>query len=341
MGSLRVAGSTLEEWLDPLPKGLIASYETTSQGPKAGSTAIGLVRWPQLPLIAGRVYRIGLTGALQTTGANVNAHFGVHYQSSGSTITMASSGSAVRNIYRGASSSDTMRAADWWVLFTPPVSNLWSSQILITLRCNTDGQGVWLFGGSSSGWGVSIEDLGIRVARQGELNLAGGTPFETYSNTEPSTPQTSTVTYEASWTRSWRGGGIVSDALHQGNYGGLQRYSMVGFPAQMATDLTGATILKTELYLDNQSWYYNNGGTALIGRSTATSAPSSPQTSGGSAFEVSGWARGSGRWVTAPAGWWSAAHRAITLGEGAGTNLTRYGKFATAPVRMRITYTKG
>lgn len=340
VGSLRVAGTLLEDWLDPLPKGLLARYETTTESPKAGSTSIGLVRWGQLPIVEGRVYRIKLSGSLQTTATTANAHFAVSYKNGGSSITITEN-VLIRNIYRGVSSSDSMRTADWETYWVAPFTNLWSGKILVSMRCNITDHAVWLFGGSGSGWAVSIEDLGVHVAREGELSLAGGVPFEAWTPAEPPTRQTFTTEYTATWTRSWRGGSTVTDSLHHGWYGGYQRYSMAGFPAQMATDLAGATILKTEVYLDNESWYYNNGGTALIGRSTATTAPASPQTSGGSPFAAAGWTRGSGRWVTAPAGWWTASHRAITLGEGAGTNYTNYGKFALAPVKIRHTYTKG
>ena len=101
-----------------------------------------------------------------------------------------------------------------------------------------------------------------------------------------------------------------------------------------------------EMYLRNRSWYWSAGGRARIGHYNSSSLPGSPQTSGGGAFTSSPWKPGAGMWVAIPKGWWPGVAwgtiRGFTLGEGAGTDKTYYGKFSSAlsDIRLRITYTK-
>ncbi|GAA3304826.1 hypothetical protein GCM10020295_56970 [Streptomyces cinereospinus] len=50
--------------------------------------------------------------------------------------------------------------------------------------------------------------------------------------------------------------------------------SLIGFPASLGTDLSGATIQKAEVYLYFDHWYYNGGGKAVIKAHKFTSRPS-------------------------------------------------------------------
>ena len=201
---------------------------------------------------------------------------------------------------------------------------------------------------------VTITDcgpVGATFLAEGQLSGGGGTPPSGGSAPPPTsvTPkQTVTKTYDATWGRTWYGdGGVRTDVgsdLIQG-YWSYQNYSAVGFPAQIATDIAGATVSKIEVYLYAYHWG-EGSGTAYIGVHGAASLPSSFSYSG--VHTAGGWKRGEGRWVTLPSTWYPAfvtgVNKGITLGGGAPASQSVYGKFrgynhAENP-KLRITYTK-
>ena len=88
--------------------------------------------------------------------------------------------------------------------------------------------------------------------------------------------------------------------------------SAIGFPAQIATDLAGASFSYSGIH------------------------------------QAGGWKRAEGRWVTLPATWYPAfitgANKGITLGGGAPSSSSVYGKFRgynhPENPKLRVTYTK-
>lgn len=335
VGDLLVGGERFDAHL---PRGILTAWRGIQNWHTAASSEIGIVQLRET-IVAGRIYRFHFSGGFSGSQVNDLLALRVRVGSVGldtnATVTSPLIGAAYHSTRAGAFHGDLN--AYWMADRSGRVPFLFSFLRLA-------GVGTIQHTAASATPAMAwIEDCGTPTGDgKAGYTLGGGYPHTSAPSEPVNEPETMVRTYNAAWTRSWRGSTIVTDFLHHGYYGGLQRYSMAGFPAQMATDLAGATIQKVEIYLDNQHWWSSAGGTALIGRSTATSAPASPQTSGGAAFAATGWPVGQARWVTAPAGWWSATHRAITLGEGAGTSTTNYGKFANAlsAVKLRVTYTK-
>lgn len=186
--------------------------------------------------------------------------------------------------------------------------------------------------------------------------------FDMGSGTAP--PTTHVKTYSANGSASFQEdgtnrAGFDSGHCFQGYYSSTNgnQYSMITFPyATIQSDLSGATITKTELYLNNLHWYNNSGGTAVVGTHNQTSV------SGNHAYsqvtdninQFSGWAVGQAKWVTLNNSIGNAfknnTAKGIALGKGQtsggtlSTSHTYYGYFAgngqTGEPQLRITYTK-
>jgi hypothetical protein len=189
-----------------------------------------------------------------------------------------------------------------------------------------------------------VEDIGPAVHEGGVYNTGGASVVAT---------QTYTKTYNAIWSRRYGNAGYTDGTVYQGYYSGTwgTQKSMVYFGTQPFTDMgSTAKVSKVEVYLYNNHWYYNGGGTAHIGAFTGTTEPTSFGGSGVN-LTVSSWPVGAGKWVTLPSSWnssWNSAtpYRGITLGAdlGSSTDKTYYGYFAgvgdSHPPQLRITYTK-
>ena len=88
VGSLRVGGDRLEDLLDLAPRGRIAHFRTNISSQKAGDSQLGLVRFSNVPLIAGRLYRFWLSGSM-VASAPTNAAFRIRTKSGGIPLTVA------------------------------------------------------------------------------------------------------------------------------------------------------------------------------------------------------------------------------------------------------------
>lgn len=127
------------------------------------------------------------------------------------------------------------------------------------------------------------------------------------------TSQTYVKTFDATWTQSYRDTNAKrpdwkAGKLCQGRYieepWGIQR-SLCGF-GDIKSQLAGAKILKVELYLCNQHWYYMAGGNAVIGYHNHAYEPDTFSHSVYNALTTSFSARGQARWINMP----------LALGEG-------------------------
>ena len=209
--------------------------------------------------------------------------------------------------------------------------------------------------GATPGY-LIIEDLGplpgfaSEVWSDGRMSNGSGTPVSGNNPGTPSTGKTSyTKTYNASWSRTWRGGTVQSSGeVRQGHSSG-QLQSAIGFPSQVQSDVSGGKITRMEVYLYANHWYYGSGGTAVIGAHGANSLPASFPS--GSATTTATWrSKSGGLWVTLPSSWYeyweSGSSRGITIGNAppATSSNTYYGRFNGYGMRyapqLRITYTK-
>lgn len=169
------------------------------------------------------------------------------------------------------------------------------------------------------------------------------------------TVQTYTKTYPCIGSASYQQGGSMRSGVseaYQGYYSstnGNQRSVLIFDWAQIAADLAGATITKTEIYLNALHWGPDSGGTAIIGTHTYTSVPASnPSTANADLDRVAWSTKTGGKWSTITNaignGLKAGTSKGILLGPGPSTALEYYGYFAgngqTGEPQLRITYTK-
>jgi hypothetical protein len=204
---------------------------------------------------------------------------------------------------------------------------------------------------SETGSRFYVEDVGPDVDYD-SFDLAA----ESGGGAGSGAPQTYTKTYYATWTGSYFGNGSRRNSngdMYQGFYSsnnGNQK-SMIGFNhSQIQSDLAGSTIKKVQLTLKNKHWYYNSGGTAVIGRHNDTAASAPTTFSGtGNINQSSGWPKGGTRTVTLNNGIAEALRddsaEGIIIGPGPSTNKIYYGYFqggasSSSRPKLTITFTK-
>ncbi|MFE6639481.1 hypothetical protein ACFVFT_38040 [Streptomyces tendae] len=184
-----------------------------------------------------------------------------------------------------------------------------------------------------------IEDAGPHVVETGGYNDGGGT-------TAP-TPQKYTKYYNASWSGTYSRrssyNSFYGNTCMQGYYSSTNgtMASLIGFPSSLGSDLSGAVIIKAEVYLYFDHWYANAGGKAVIKAHSHSSRPSS--FSSDSEAKTVNWARNEGKWVDITSVFDSSKWRGIALDPNS-TSSTYYGRARgygqTNPPRLKVTYTK-
>jgi hypothetical protein len=188
-----------------------------------------------------------------------------------------------------------------------------------------------------------IEDIGLAI-EYGDYNLGTGvSPIQTY-----------TKTYAANGSASFQSDGDnrgISEC-YQGYYSGTNgnQFSMITFPyATIQSDLSGATITKTELYLNNNHFFSNSGGTAIIGTHNQTSASGNHSSSQvNDNLDTESFTYGQAKWFTVTNTIGNAfknnTAKGIALGPAPSNSQSYYGFFAgngqSGEPQLRITYQK-
>lgn len=347
---LYIAGNSITENLDLLPRGILALTTSTSDTiatTDAGTAgAVCFNRIIVSDMDATRQYEVAYNnhfdvGTSQPTYIGVSVYWAWNRKAT----TTDNDGILFSQQWGGRSTSSTDMAVSGLHAFnnTSPLGDMHLGFYVTSSVAGVRSEGeaynrVWL---KDIGPIPSYDNFVPEASGGGG---GGSTPVQTY-----------TKTYTSTWTRSYQGDGslrISNGDIYQGYYSstnGNQR-SLIGFDDdQIRSDLSGATITKVEVRLDNTHFYNNSGGTAVLGTHDYGSAPSSWS---GSRVNESrqnfSWAKGALKWVTVSNSFGtdlkSGAATGIALGPGDSTSLTYYGYFVgqngTYKPQVRITYTK-
>ncbi|WP_406730756.1 hypothetical protein [Streptomyces sp. NBC_01794] len=334
-GDLTVGGDTVTTLFDRQPRGLVAvDYQVTSVA--ASTTDFGFV---ELSFAAdtSRMYRVVMDCYADPSAAG--GELVLALKDAGSATPTISSPQIQSAIYPMPTAG--LRRVRMETIRSGAAFGAGQHRLLTTFRCQggPSGQTVNLLGGTSYPGVFYVEDVGPSIPETGQYNTGGG------STTPP--VQKYTKTYAASWSGSYanRSGynAYYGNQMMCGYYSstnGVQA-SLVGFPAALGTDLSGATINKAEIYLYFDHWYSNSGGTAVIKAHKHTSRPSTFSCDAESQSVT--WARNQGKWVDITGVFDSTTWRGIGLDPNS-TSSTYYGSARgvgeTYPPQLRVTYTK-
>lgn len=338
--TLYYKGDELSAILEKLPKGVL-SRSSSAQFPPGILTVgseVGLseIRF-QTPVGSKREYRVkgsNLTIVNTTRGAK----FTVRMTTDGTRPTISST--AIGN---WEFEPDTQAYRTVTIEREYALNGGLDVRMLLTMSPGV-GTGNTGFYNAGSGVELSIVDEGLFIERTGVISNGGATGASPTRNYD--------VTYQSNWLRSYMGSGAPRSVgadntkAYQGytSYwpaGGNQR-SMFGFPTNLQTDLSGATITSMEVYLYFEHWQGGAGGTAAIGVHGNVSAPATSTGITGPILESGSWPRGSGRWVYIPSQYWagfaSGSYRGIALYKN--DNNSQYYGYAANDCRLRVRYTK-
>ncbi|WP_369387222.1 hypothetical protein AB5J72_06070 [Streptomyces sp. CG1] len=218
------------------------------------------------------------------------------------------------------------------------------NRLLLTFTSDSGapaGQQVTLTGAKGRLGHMTVEEIGEQVPETGVFNTGGAVV--------PDPPVKVTRTYKATWSGSYanRSGynayyknEMVSGYFSANN--GTQA-ALVGFGGSLASDLSGAKLLKVEAYLYASHWYYASGGTAVLKAHSHASRPGKFSADQSASKTITSWARASGRWVDITSIFDSTTFRGIAVDPNS-TNQTYYGKFdgvgSAHPPQLRVTYIK-
>lgn len=334
--------------IDPLPRGVIAYGQDTSTSPSTTGT-VGLFEIAFSIDDNNRAFRInaGFWAFNSVAAADIGVQ--IRYTTAALGVTPGTPSTSSSLMYQAAHSVTTAGNGEFF--FASGVFNLGQGNYRLLLCCSRlAGTGTTTISASPvQPSQMTAEDVGLQVPNLAVVNNGSGggvTPVQQF-----------TKTYNATWSGSYTGGGTKntfggSTRVYQGDIGdgNGNRKAMIGFDyATIASDLSGATILSCSTTVYFQHWWYNNGGTAVLGTHNYTggSAPASWQ--GNTVVtSSSGWPNPGQRTVDLGTGTGTAfknsTARGLTLGPGSDSSVTYYGYAsgfgASSPPTLTITYTK-
>lgn len=350
---VEIAGeSFLTDYYDPLPKGLVAygEYTKADNGGANNYNATGIGQanetgFLELPFFAeaGRRYRVVCNAQALSTAADEEPSFLL--RDGGEDIPTVSSTLIARA--EGASSTELF-ALDLEINYISEFTA--GLHRLLWTFFGFDGTLAIFFGNKKAI--MYVEDIGsaVLVTNTATINNGGG---------GSSSVTTYTKTYSGNWSQTYNESGSQKsgDTCDQGDIGDSagNRRSLIGFPySSIMSDLSGATLLSIKLTLYAEHWYFDSGGTAVLGTHDYTAKPSTWADSRviQNRTTVASWPKPGKKVVTLSnatfgADFKSGAAKGIAIGPGNSSSLTYYGKFSgtsasttsNRPV-LTITYTK-
>lgn len=341
-----IAGdSFLDDLYDPLPKGVIAyaTWSTTDQGGASyGGNSAGVEKgFIELSFTAeaGRRYKVTLTS--QVLSSVVDEEYSFFLRDGGTDQPTTSSTFLSRaEIASGSEAFAVDLTMTYLAEFSAGVHRLlWTFYGADgTARIHLSNRPAYMF----------VEDTGSSVLVPNTVVINDGSGGSGGSVT------TYTTNWDATWYQTYKGDNTqkTDTTANQGQYSssdGNQR-SLVGFDyASIQAALSGATISSIKLTAYAEHWYFDAGGTAVIGTHNYTSKPSTWTDSrvNQNRQQSSGWPKPGSRTVTLSASFGTdfqdGTATGIAFGPGPTTSQTYYGKFTgsgTGRPRLTITYTK-
>lgn len=367
--SIVLNGVTLQDILDSRPKGRIANAWLDVDGAiTSGTTEIAIMEL-LCELEDGRSYRIGTSNFI-VNGTVLDDVFRVNLRDGGAASPSTSSNLLCQvavHIFNTAVIPPGKIDFTFQCDTTQPASihNLTpgTHRMLLTMFRHT-GTGVGQIdtgGGVANPLALYLEDVGPSKPNTAvnQSGSGGGTnPVQQYVKT-----------YYADWGCSYRGAGATcgsdfsrfnqNGVLYQGRYSSCNAdtRSWIGFDyTQIQTDLSGATVNKCEVFLKYTHWYYNSGGTAVIGTHNSSFVGSGDTGPGFNEsldntdrVRSSGWAIGASKWVnlgtTIGNEFKAGTTKGIVIGSAPDAgNLIYYGQAVDSNTSgqpaLRLTYTK-
>jgi hypothetical protein len=342
----------------PIPQGLIAYGSVGSHLPSPSYGAEGSLYELDANLFAGRMYMFALNDINITWPATGGvAAVRVRYTTDG---TVPGTGSTQFMSARPfAESGNTFQFITSVTRIYIPATDL-LMRALVTLQgnlgtpttCTITNLGAVTDAAPQAA--LAIYDIGASTGDTG-IWIGGGTSGGT-------SPTTHVKTYTNTSTHSYQGSdggnpnqkindnGICYQGGDRGNtYNGRSKSWIQFNAAAIAADLSGATISKTEVFLNNNHTWYNSGMNAAIGWDNVTTFPATRGDPSGAGVDLSDPAfnEGQQKWVTVS----NAIATNFQNGNATGlvlfrnsNSLTYYGYFAgsgsTYEPKLRITYRK-
>jgi len=332
-------GERLGDTLGAMPRGIFAVNTSSADlaasvgGDPVEFNSISISNWDST-----RQYRVGVIARINAQTACTYVRIACHYAWNSLPNTNSPLLFELQDS-RGTYNTDTVLTG------SIPVSDSAQQGSTLNLRfyCNCDNQGIINYQGTAYGR-VWVEDVG---------------PLVVYGQFTPTKPpvQQYTKTYTAQWSESYSSNGASRGSYANGNcfqgyYSSTNgnQFSLVGLPeSTIASDLAGATVIKTEIYLQNEHWFSADGGTVYVGTHTYANAPSNASSSNYKPRMSSGsFSYGQGRWFTVSNSlandFKTNGARGIVIGPAPSNSQNYYGFFSGAaesrPPKMRITYSK-
>lgn len=273
-------------------------------------------------LSVGRLYRIETTNLAFSGPAGALGRARIRMSSDGSTpgLTSQVMASVGGTVAAGNDEGSALRR-----MHTPTLTGRHRFLLTVARTGGTDGS-VALTGSDTFPIQMWVEDVGPYRGNNAVPNDASGattTPKQTY-----------TKRYPAVWSGTYNGANLdtfYGNEMKQGSYGGDFR-GMVGFDsALMVSDLTGATVESCIVYLYANHWYYNSGGTAVIGTHSNAARPGTWTGVTQDRWRSGGWPKPGGRRIDLGAAvgdeFKSGAAKGVALGPAPSTDLAFYGRF--------------
>lgn len=339
-----VGGLTLWDYLNSLPKGMVAygKYPITGGNSTLTNTEIGFL---ELSFIAeeGRSYAIFMEGLQPVNATSTGAWvWRLRYTTDGSTPTTASQRHKEYNT-DGSVDVGWNQMQNNYCLMHGPSGGVGNKEyrLLFSYAAGTGSaasQGAAIFRSPHNiyAW---VQDMGPTIPETGD---------EVSGSSGGATTKTNRV-YEsaAAWQRTWnQSGSVIAETEMQQGYGdsfnGIRR-AAAGW--SFGTTFSGATIQEVAIDLESYHWWNMSGGTARVGYHANTTEPASfPAHT--SPVDLNFSARVQNKWFVVP---WAAqilngTFKGISM-LAPSTATTYYGKFrgegyGSGRPRLRVKYTK-